>query len=200
MWASLAWSLTGYIAGGTMFSWLLPKWLKGVDTKESSEDGNPGMYNAAKYAGLPIGLCCLALDMAKGYLPVLLARPFVPPESYWFLPVLLAQVAGHAFSWMFHGHGGKGIATSFGVLLALLPYRTVFVLAAFYVLFAAASFVKPNELKTVLAFALTALVQALLPDPMPLRVAVLLLSALVVFQNRREAFAGVREALQSIHF
>lgn len=62
----------GFIEGGIMFSYLLPKLIMQKDICMLSGDHNPGAANVFINCGIPMGLTCLTLDMAKGFFPVFL--------------------------------------------------------------------------------------------------------------------------------
>jgi acyl phosphate:glycerol-3-phosphate acyltransferase len=177
----------GIASGSVLYSVYLPKLIKGVDVTVASADKNPGAYNAFVFGGIPVGILCLLLDIFKGYVPVVLAKNEIPPDSIVFAAVLLAPVAGHAFSPLRRFHGGKGISVSFGVLLALLPEQfLVFVLAAAYLI----SLLLPlhiNERRTVAAFSAFALAAFLLNGPISLKLGCLLIALLVNYKNWRDA-------------
>ena len=118
----LIWIGIGFLSGSLMFSAWLPKWLCGVDICAMAQDHNPGVSNAMKHAGIPVGTLCLLCDLGKGILPVTLSLQTVRLDDPLFCLVLAAPVAGHAFSPFRGFHGGKSIAVSFGVLLAVCPY------------------------------------------------------------------------------
>ena len=72
----LYWTLLivgGFLLGSMMFSQWIPKLLAGKDICKESVDNNPGAFNAFKHSGKKIGTLCLALDLLKGFVPVLLA-------------------------------------------------------------------------------------------------------------------------------
>ena len=103
-------------------------------------------------------------DLAKGFLPVFFycQRPF--PPAWPLALVLAAPVVGHVLPVFFHFHGGKGIATSFGVLMGLFPeLRPVMALAAVFILFAAVIRVTPNFACTIVSYLVTTAVMWLLP-------------------------------------
>ena len=126
----------GFLSGSVMFSALIPKYFCGKDICTLSKDGNPGAGNVFMCCGIFMGAVCLLLDFLKGFLPVFLALYFLGSDSYFFSLVMAAPVLGHAVAPLFHFRGGKCIATSFGVLLALFPFsRVVFLLAIPYLLF-----------------------------------------------------------------
>ncbi|MGI5884602.1 MAG: glycerol-3-phosphate acyltransferase [Candidatus Spyradocola sp.] len=143
----------GFLSGGILFSYHIPKWLCGVDVVAESADHNPGTYNAVKLCGLRIGLLCLLLDLAKGFVPVFLALRVLRIEDPWVAPVLAAPVLGHAMALFYPFAGGKAVAVSFGALLGLLPWSpAVLALALPYVFFSTILVLQPHERRTVLSF------------------------------------------------
>lgn len=121
--------------GSMLFGYRITWLLKGVDIRKLAEDENPGTYNAFVFGGFWCGILTLLADMGKGYLPVILYRQNYSTEELIFALVMAAPVFGHAFS-IFHGRkGGKGIAVSFGVLLALFQSETGALLAFLYLIF-----------------------------------------------------------------
>lgn len=146
-----------FLSGGVLFSYHLPMMMKGVDVTRESADHNPGTANAVKYAGVPVGMLCLAADVLKGFLPVSAALHAVGAESMWFSLILAAPVAGHALAVFYRMPGGKAIAVSFGALLAILPVSKAFwVLAGGYIVFSTIAPIRPDERRSVAAFALLA--------------------------------------------
>ena len=123
MFYPILFSIAGFLSGGVLYSYHVPKLLCGVDVVADSPDHNPGMTNAMKLCGVPVGLLCLALDMAKGFLPVFAALRFLRIEDPWLAPVLAAPALGHALAVFYPFAGGKAVAVSFGVLLGLLPQQ-----------------------------------------------------------------------------
>lgn len=114
-------TVVGYLSGGIMFSYWLPRILRHVDVRDFGEDHNPGGFNAITACGLPIGIACIMLDILKGTLPVLAALYLGGLREWYLVPVVIAPVAGHAWPLLHHGQGGKAISVSFGVLIGLLP-------------------------------------------------------------------------------
>ncbi len=151
----------GYLAGSMLFGRILPKYFKDMDIEEISEDHNPGTANVMKYAGVPLGILCLVLDIGKGYLPVLWAAGVVEPMRLLFAGIMVAPILGHAFPCWREGRGGKAIAVSFGVLLGVLRYSgSVWLLAVLYLFFSLVFVVRPNERRSVYTFVLFGIVSA----------------------------------------
>lgn len=111
--------LLGYLIGSLPTGLIVIRLLRGIDIRRYGS-GNIGATNVFRVAGLPTAALVLAVDMLKGAIPVLLARAWDQPP---LVAVLggLAAIAGHNWSIFLRFSGGKGIATSFGVLLALSP-------------------------------------------------------------------------------
>ncbi len=177
----------GFLSGSVLYCIYLPLAFKGIDVTKVSIDKNPGTHNAFQYAGVPLGMLCLVFELAKGYVPVMLSMKVIDPSSPAFALVMLAPVAGHAFPPLKHFHGGKGIAVSFGVLLALAPWQmVVFVLATIYL----ASLmlpIHPNEKKTVAVFSLFALIALLTVNVLSVKLGCLLIALLVGYKNWADA-------------
>lgn len=97
--------------------------LRGVDVRAIGS-GNIGATNVARAMGSRMGVYTLVVDALKGFLPTLAAL-WIMPSWPWVSFVALATVAGHCFSIFLDFKGGKGVATSAGVFLALAPFATL---------------------------------------------------------------------------
>jgi len=119
---AIVFTLIGYFSGSILYAPLFGKLLKGRDILEESRDQNPGTANAFMYGGFLCGILTLCCDLVKGFFPVYLyLRIGNRPIGAELAMVLAAPVVGHIFPVFFGFRGGKGIATSFGSLLGLLP-------------------------------------------------------------------------------
>jgi glycerol-3-phosphate acyltransferase PlsY len=110
--------LGAFFLGAVPFSVIVGQVLLGVDVRRYG-DGNPGAANVFRAGGRLTGYLAVFLDVAKGF-------PFVYfAHAAFGLPVTevvlagLAAILGHAFSPFLRGHGGKAIAVTFGVVLAM---------------------------------------------------------------------------------
>lgn len=118
--------LFSYLLGSIPSGFLVAR-AKGVDLR-SVGSGNIGATNAMRVLGKPLGIFVLLADAAKGavacaWVPALAARlTGVALVGDW--PMIAAGVTailGHNFTCWLRFKGGKGIATSAGVLLVLMP-------------------------------------------------------------------------------
>lgn len=120
-------TLVGYLIGSIPFGLIATKLVKGVDIRDYGS-GNIGATNAYRVMGFGMGLLVALLDIGKGALAVYIARLY--SASYYgeevalfILIVGIAAIAGHNLSVFLKFNGGRGVATSVGVLgnLALIP-------------------------------------------------------------------------------
>lgn len=147
--------LGGYLSGSVLYGYFLPKYVKKMDITKESPDQNPGVANAFIYAGAPIWLCALVLELLKGYLPVHVAMQMLDQRNLMFGFVLAAPVLGHAFPFWNPKMGGKSIAVSFGVLLGLIPYWSpVLTLAVCYLMFSLVIVIRPHLFRSIITFAI----------------------------------------------
>jgi len=117
-----------YLIGAIPFGYLLVRMTRGVDIRDHGS-GNIGATNALRVAGASIGVPVLALDIAKGAVPVLAARLIMEhqtgasPVLVAVTPVLaaVAAILGHMIPIYLRGRGGKGVATALGALLIIAP-------------------------------------------------------------------------------
>ena len=145
--------LCGVLAGGVMFCRVIPLYVKKIDVCARGADKNPGAANVFALCGPVTGTICLILDLAKGFAPVYLAAQHLPMSDLRFGLVMLAPVLGHALGVFNHWHGGKCIATSFGVLLAVFPFSPMLLLlAGLYILFVAVVRIHPNRICSIVTF------------------------------------------------
>lgn len=129
---SLAWALAAYLLGALPGAWLVAR-LRGYDLRRLG-DGNPGAHNVMRHVGRGWGLLALLIDAGKGGLAVGLA-----PRRGTGWPAVVAgwlALLGNTTSPWLGGRGGKGLAVSCGVALALFPRLAGVLLAAATVLIA----------------------------------------------------------------
>ena len=118
--------LAVYLIAGIPFGYLLAKQFAGVDIKTSGS-GNIGATNVLRVVkeidpklARKLGAVTLFLDAIKGIVVIVVAMLLNVPEGVlWTLAVL--AVVGHCFSAFLFFEGGKGVATSFGVFLVMMP-------------------------------------------------------------------------------
>lgn len=116
----------GYFCGSIPFGWFAGK-LRGIDIREHGSK-NIGATNVIRVCGKGIGIPVFLLDVAKGWLPAWLTQSYLSQHGHSAtlvstLGILsgVAAVLGHNYTCWLKGRGGKGVATSLGMLLGNVP-------------------------------------------------------------------------------
>lgn len=154
------WCLGAFLCGSVPFGLLLVK-LVGKGDVRAHGSGNIGATNVSRVAGKGIGVLTLGLDMAKGFLPVYLAKgQGMDPAPV--AAVALAAALGHVFTPWLMFKGGKGVATALGTALAFHWVMVLPSVGLFIVLLLVTRYV---SLGSILGSALMPLSLALLKEP-----------------------------------
>jgi len=116
-------ALASYLIGAIPFSYLIPKVFLDIDVRQQGS-GNPGASNVSRVCGKGFGVVALIMDVGKGIVAVFLIHQLEFPLVLGFLAIL-----GHVANPFFRFSGGKGVATSLGVISYLSPFSgLIFVL------------------------------------------------------------------------
>jgi len=197
--------LLGYLLGAIPFG-LLIGLAKGIDIRKQGS-GNIGATNVGRILGRKWGYICFVLDVAKGLVPVLWAGGFLRRTAEMtvshgtlsqlgqlaWLAMGAGCILGHIFSVYLRFRGGKGVATSLGVILGVWPYFTltaVVVLAIWVGVWGMWRYVSLASITAAVAFpiAFVALIWRLeqwaFADLIPLFVFSCLIAVLVVVRHR----------------
>ena len=108
-----------YLLGSIPFGFIITKVSKGVDIRRTGS-GNIGATNVLRVVGKGAALLTFLFDLGKGLFPIVVARRIGVSELS-LAAIGLSAVLGHLYPLSLGFRGGKGVATSFGVLLGLLP-------------------------------------------------------------------------------
>ena len=109
----------GYLLGAIPVGIFAGRALGGIDPRDAGSR-NIGFTNVLRVAGKAAGVATLIGDLGKGALAVLIARHFLGAAGNdWELAAGGAAILGHMFPVFLRFHGGKGVATALGVLLAV---------------------------------------------------------------------------------
>ena len=184
-----------FVLGAIPFAYLLVRLLTGHDVRAHGS-GNPGATNAARMfpkrwrlAGF---LLIFALDAGKGYAAcALLPRWFGDGLPDWVPAACgLTAVLGHSFSPFLKFRGGKGVATTLGVFIALEPIATLIALAAFGVVWAATRIVSIGSLVVAVVLPIAIYVHGEAPAAVGLLA--VLLGLLIIVRHRSNIVRLIR--------
>ncbi len=149
--------LVAYLLGAIPSAVWIGKWFYGVDVREHGS-GNSGATNTFRVLGKRAGIPVLLLDILKGWSAVRLAQ-FVTEapahsQDYVNIQIVLgvAAVIGHIFPVFAAFRGGKGIATLFGVMIAVHPYACLVAAGVFLLVFLGTNYVSLGSICAGISF------------------------------------------------
>jgi acyl phosphate:glycerol-3-phosphate acyltransferase len=186
--------LGAYLLGSIPTGYLVAQ-AKGIDIR-SVGSGNIGATNVFRILGTPAGILVLVIDGLKGFAACtwwcdLVLRSFAAPPSHYEADRILAGIAvvlGHNYTCWLRFKGGKGIATSAGVLAALVPWALVIIAAVWAALFVVTGFV---SLGSVAASAALPVASWLTGESLTMILVTLGLAVLAIYKHR----ANIRRLL-----
>lgn len=157
-------ALAAYLLGSIPTGFLVAK-ARGIDIRTVGS-GNIGATNVFRFLGKPAGIFVLFADALKGWLAVFAIRGLVTmlfhlpadqtTQEWLKICAGVCAVLGHNFTCWLHFKGGKGIATSAGVLVALVPESLLIILAVWIIVFVLTRFVSLASICAAFALPLAA--------------------------------------------
>lgn len=182
-----------YLLGSVPFGLLLGRFA-GLDIREHGS-GNIGATNLARSAGRLWGVAAFVLDFAKGLVPALVATHLASShpdhlalaQGGWLaLLVGLAALLGHVFPIYLRFRGGKGVATTFGVLAALAWLATAIAAVLWLVVFLVTRVVSLASLCAAIAFPVAVLVLRAQFEPIyvSLQTLTVFVATLITYRHR----------------
>lgn len=180
-------ALIGYLLGSIPTGYLAGR-LRGIDIRTIGS-GNIGATNVFRALGKPAGITVLVIDAFKGYaacawVPDLVVRWF--PTHVAELDAIritagLAAILGHNFTCWLRFRGGKGIATSAGVLAGLVPGALIIILCIWIIVFALTRYV---SLASICASFALPFATWITRQNLPLTIVTSAMAALAIYKHR----------------
>jgi glycerol-3-phosphate acyltransferase PlsY len=186
-----------YLVGSIPFG-LMVGLAKGVDPRKAGSN-NIGATNVGRLLGGRYFALVFTLDMLKGLIPTAVAAVLLhgalltTTDFIFWLLVGFATIAGHMFSVFLNFKGGKGVATSAGVLLGLFPYFTipgVFAIVIWVILFKATRYVSVASIGGVGIFPIVYVIVGwirgwpIFHEQLPLLIFAILMATLIIYKHR----------------
>jgi glycerol-3-phosphate acyltransferase PlsY len=173
-----------FLLGSLPFSYWVVKIFKGIDLRKMGS-GNVGATNVFRTQGKGLGSLALGLDVVKGVVAVAVIAPFFG-ENQEILTIFtysmvggVCAIAGHIWTPFLNWKGGKGVATSGGVFLGLLPLPFIISIAVFLPVFFFTGIISISSLAAALTMPIAVLLT--FQDPDSRLIAVLLTLCLTIF-------------------
>lgn len=179
----LAAIVLAYLLGSVSFAVLVSRAM-GLADPRSYGSRNPGATNVLRSGNRIAAVLTLLGDGAKGWVAVALARTYGPRwglDEGTIALVALAVFVGHLYPVFHRFHGGKGVATAAGVLLALHPLLGAGALVTWLLI---AFFFRYSSLAALVAAVFAPLWDLFLFGPGPNALAIAAMSALLVWRHR----------------
>jgi glycerol-3-phosphate acyltransferase PlsY len=195
-------AVVSYFLGAIPFG-LLVGLAKGIDPRKAGS-GNIGATNVARLLGGKFFALVFTLDLLKSLIPMLIGHALLRRANLtsdqldaklllsWLL-VGFAAILGHMFPIYIRFKGGKGVATSAGLILGLWPYYTLpalIALGVFIVVFFTWRYVSLGSIASALSFPLAYIIFALINrwplthQQLPLLIFAIIVAALIVYKHR----------------
>ncbi len=175
------WILAGYLIGGIPFGFLIGK-MRGVDVRTVGSK-NIGATNVYRTVGHKWGFLAFFCDFLKGLLPTLAAKLWFPAlDPVW---VGLACVVGHTLTPYMKFKGGKGVATAFGMLMALIPALVSVAFLLFVVTVWLSHYISLGSMVAAGVLAVAIWIPTPLAAPtLPLKIIMTLLGIFVIYKHK----------------
>ncbi len=180
---SIVFVAIAYLIGSLSFAVIVSKAF-GLDDPRSFGSRNPGATNVLRTGKKLAAALTLLGDAAKGWLAVFLAISYGPEYGVGeagIAAVALAVFVGHVYPVFFGFHGGKGVATALGILLALNAWMGLAVLVTWLL---ATYMWRTSSLSALIAAGFAPLYGITILGANSLSLAVLLLSVLLVWRHK----------------
>jgi glycerol-3-phosphate acyltransferase PlsY len=201
--------LSAYVVGATPFGFLMGK-AKGLDIRDHGS-GNIGATNVLRIIGKKEGILVFVLDVLKGLVPVLVGRRVAmsildggaeveQSLSVVCVMVALAAILGHNHTFWLGFKGGKGVATSAGALVALMPWEILVSAVVWLVAFFMKRYVSLASICAAVSIPVAVLVHGALrgAQEVPLLVLSFVVAGLGIWRHRaniRRLLAGTESRM-----
>ncbi len=181
----------GYLSGSLASAVIVCRVMKLPDPRKQGS-GNPGATNVLRLGGKKAAALTLAGDALKGAVPVLLAHLLSDSPTV-LASTAVAAIVGHMYPVFFQFKGGKGVATTFGAVAALVFPVALFMGAVWVLTAMATRYASLASLAAAVAAPLFALVFIQQPATV---VALVVIAALLVYRHR-ENIQRLRDGIES---
>ena len=150
-----------YLIGATPFGFLAGK-IRGIDIRDHGS-GNIGATNVIRTLGKPVGITVLLLDILKGVAPVMAAL-LMSEKGVIPIAASVGAILGHNYTFWLGFKGGKGIATTAGAVVPLMPYAILFAVLTWLVTLKISRYVSVASIAAATAIPTEVLFESFIKD------------------------------------
>ena len=172
-------AVIAYLIGSISFSYVFTKKIKHEDITQKGS-GNPGTTNMLRSYGWALGLLTLLCALLKGVAATLIGIYFAGDMGMYIAAI--AVIVGHNWSCYLKFKGGKGIATTTGVLLVILPLQTVIIFSTCVFIVYLTKIMSIGSLIGLVASAVVPFI--MFPGNTPLHITVVIIALLGIWSHR----------------
>jgi acyl phosphate:glycerol-3-phosphate acyltransferase len=180
-----------YLLGSIPFGYVLVRLFRKEDIREKGS-GNIGATNVVRSGAKGLGALTFLLDALKGYVAVIAGAWVLDLHVFQQVPVqnatamaALAAIAGHLFPVWLGFKGGKGVATAFGVFVAVAWLAAAASLAVFVVIFALSRYVSLASILGAASFPVFAFLAPHFPYAAPMITVILIIPLIVIVKHHQ---------------
>ena len=182
--------LVSYLFGSIPSSVWIGRAFYDTDVREHGSM-NAGATNTFRVLGKTVGTAVLTLDVLKGFFAVYLVKTLLDSTTYnvnpylWLILAGIMAVIGHLFPLFAGFRGGKGVATSLGMVLCIHPEAALCALCVFLLIFVSTGYVSAGSIIASLSFPLFLLIKLFGPESPILIIFGFMMFVLVVYTHRK---------------
>jgi acyl phosphate:glycerol-3-phosphate acyltransferase len=184
-------ALLAYLFGSIPFGYVLVRLFRKEDIREKGS-GNIGATNVVRSGAKGLGALTFLLDALKGYVAVLAGAWVLDLHMFKQVPVqnaialaALAVILGHIFPIWLGFRGGKGVATAFGVFIAVAWLPALASLAVFALIFALSRYVSLGSILGAAAFPVFAFLAPHFPYSTSMIAVILIVPLIVIVKHHQ---------------
>ena len=179
--------IAAYLLGSLSFAIIVSRFM-GIEDPRTFGSGNPGATNVLRTGSKKAAILTLLLDALKGYVPVTIAiwlAPHLDWSAYTVPAVAIAAFAGHLYPLYFQFKGGKGVATSVGILFAISGWLGLATIGVWLVV---AVITRYSSLAALIAAVVAPIVYVVIArssSSMPVLVAIIILAVMLIYKHKQ---------------
>jgi len=200
--------IISYIIGSIPTAYIFTKIIKGIDIRKVGS-GNVGATNAFRVLGRGWGITILIMDILKGLIPVIFIGSFLKERidfiQYYnlFIIIGLCSICGHNWTIFLKFKGGKGVATTLGVLLGLalkVQGLGLILLITVFIWFASFFLFRIISLSSVLAALAFPFLSLIMRQSLTVIIMAFILSIFIILRHKSNIKRLIRKEESSLKF